>query len=233
MGIILTTCILVLGGLCLIIPKRYGRLVLLTTSSCLLVYKSIEYTLYGLHLDLSKIPIEYSTLTYFIFSITVLFNIKKLIPLASFMGFVSGFGYLLSLMFLANSYFEHNGTYVTLMAFINHSIVFIGGIILMKDYTFQKIAKKDILIFTSLYIVYVVIIERMVTFTQSFIFIRMLLGGDILKELFPQINPTSYDYLFYFFILFIIYYLVINLFIWINHQLCHFKQGDRKHEYSI
>lgn len=233
MGILLTTLILMISGLSLMIPKRYRRLLLFTTSLCLLIYKAIEYTLYGLHLDFTKIPIEYSTLTYFIFSITVLFNLKKSIPLASFMGFISGLGYLLSFIFLANNYFEHNGLYVTLMAYINHSILFVGSIILMKDYTFQKIAKKDILRFTSFYIFYVIIIERVVTFSQSSIFIRMLLGGDILKELFPQITPSSYDYLFYFFILLIIYQCVIHVFIWMNHQLCHVKQGDRKHEYSV
>jgi hypothetical protein len=119
------------------------------------------------------------------------------------------------------------------MAWINHSIIFIGGMILMKDYTFKKIAKKDILIFTSIYIFYVILMERLITFTQSFIFIRMLLGGDILRELFPQMTPTSYDYLLYFLLLFILYQIAIYLFISINHLLSHFKQGENHHEYTV
>jgi hypothetical protein len=233
LGLILTSAIFILGIAILILPKRYRRIFLLTTSLSLFIYKSVEYTLYGLYLDVTKIPLEFSTLTYFIFSITVLFNVKKWIPLASFMGFISGIGYLISFIFLSDQYFEHNGTSITLMAWINHSIIFIGGMILMKDYTFKKIAKKDILIFTSFYIFYVILMERLITFTQSFIFIRMLLGGDILRELFPQMTPTSYDYLLYFFLLFIIYQIAIYLFISINHLISHFNQGENHHEYTV
>ena len=233
MGLILTSVIFILGIVILILPKRYRRIFLLTTSLSLFIYKSVEYTLYGLYLDVTKIPLEFSTLTYFIFSTTILFNMKKWMPIASFMGFISGLGYLISFIFLSDQYLVHNGISITLMAWINHSIIFIGGMILMKDYTFKKIAKKDILIFTSFYIFYVILMERLVTFTQSFIFIRMLLGGDILRELFPQMNPTSYDYLLYFLLLFIIYQIAIYLFISINHLISHFKQGENHHEYTV
>lgn len=233
MGLFLTSFILILGIIILILPKRFRYIFLVTSSLSLLIYKSVEYTLYGLFLDVTKIPLEFSTLTYFIFSITALFHIKKWIPLASFMGFISGLGYLISFIFLSDQYFLHNGVSITLMALINHSIIFIGGMILMKDHTFEKIAKKDILTFTSFYIFYVILMERLITFNKSFIFIRMLLGGDILKELFPSMTFTSYDYLLYFLMLFILYQLAIHLFIYLNHFINHFKQGENHHEYTV
>jgi len=233
MGIILSSSILVLSILLLWIPKRYQQLILKTTACALLMYKTIEYTLYGLFLDNTKIPLEYSTLSYFIFAIAVLFQIKKMMPIASFMGFISGIGYIISFIFLADRYFDQNGFDVTMMAFINHSILFVGSILVMKDFSFKNITKKQILSFTAVYVIYVIIINRYVTFPQPFIFIRMLLGGDLLIYLIGNNHISSYDYLLYFLLLFMLYQVVIMIFLKINHLLHSMKQGDKRHEYTI
>ena len=233
MGLILSGSIFILSILLLWMPQRYQHLVLKTTACALLLYKTIEYTLYGLFLDVTKIPLEYSTLSYFIFTIAVIFHIKKMMPIASFMGFISGIGYIISFIFLADRYFDQNGFNVTMMAFINHSILYLGSILVMKDFSFMNITKKQILSFTAVYVMYVIIINRYVTFPQPFIFIRMLLGGDLLIYLFGNNHISSYDYLLYFLLLFILYQVVIMIFLKINHLLNSMKQGDKRHEYTI
>jgi hypothetical protein len=233
MGMVLSGSILALSALLIRIPRRYQNLILKTTVSALLIYKTIEYTLYGLFLDITKIPLEYSTLSYFIFSIAVLFNLKKMMPIASFMGFISGIGYLISFIFLADRYMEQNGFHVTMMAFINHSILFLGSMLVMNGISFHNVTRKSILTFTGIYVIYVIVINRFVSFTQPFIFIRMLLGGDLLVYLFGNQQISSYDYLLYFLILFFLYQIVIQLFLKLNHILYTIKQGDERHEYTI
>lgn len=232
MTIILSSVVLILSLGLLFLPKAFTKKLIFALSLYLFIYKTVEYTLYGLSLDLSKIPVEYSTITYFLLSITVIFQIGKLRPLAAFMGFISGLGYVIAFMFLGVSYYTHNGLFITNMAFINHSIVFLVGLLLMRDERFHLLDKKKILLFTTIYIIYVLIVSRFVTFTQSYIFILMLLGGDLLHILIPSTYPSSYDYLMYFLALLLLYQVVIHLFIGINHMLNRIKQGEI-HEHSI
>lgn len=231
MGILLSSLIFLLAIYLLFVKEKHQKSVLYGLSTFLLLYKMIEYTLYGLNLDMGKIPIEYSTITYFLFGITVVFNLKSLKPLAAFMGFLSGLGYLMSFMFLAPAYFANNGIYMTVMALINHSIVFIGALILMRQEKFQIFDKKKILLFTSIYVLYVLVMHRLISFQEPFIFILMLLDGKFL-DLLIKSSPTSYDYLFYFFMLLMSYQFIIKIFIWFNHKLHRIKEGQ-SHEYTI
>ena len=232
MGFILSLLILGLGILLLFIPKSITYKLTYILSIFLLMYKLVEYTLYGLNFDITKIPVEYSTITYFLFSVTVIFQMNKLKPLAAFMGFLSGFSYLIAFMFLSQNYYAHNGVFITNMALINHSLVFLGGLMLMRDEKFHLLDKKKILFFTTIYIIYVLLVSRYVTFTQSYIFILILLGGDLLKILTSSAYPSSYDYLMYFLILLLLYQVVIHLFIGLNHLLNKIRLGE-SHEHSI
>lgn len=232
MSTIISLVVLVMSIGLLFLPKPLTKKLMYVLSLYLLIYKSVEYTLYGLNLDPTKIPVEYSTITYFLLSITVIYQIKQLKPLAAFMGFISGFGYVIAFMFLGESYYAHNGLFITNMALINHSIVFIVGLLLMRDERFHLLDKKKILLFTTIYIIYILLVSRFVTFTQSYIFILMLLGGDLLHMLIPSAYPSSYDYLMYFLALLLLYQVVIHLFIGINHMLNRIKQGEI-HEHSV
>lgn len=66
MYILLSTIILVISFCLLFLSNSTRNIIIYVFSICLLLYKSIEYTIYGLHLEVSKIPIEYSTITYFL-----------------------------------------------------------------------------------------------------------------------------------------------------------------------
>lgn len=232
MNVILSAFVLVISVGLLFISKTISKKLVLIASIYLFLYKAVEYTIYGLNLELSKIPVEYSTITYFLLSITVIFEIKQIKPLAAFMGFISGLGYVIVFIFLGSSYYEHQGLFTTNMAFINHSIIFIISLLLMRDVKFHLVDKKKIFLFTTISIVYVIFITRFITFTQDYIFILMLLGGDLLKLIIPKGYISSYDYLIYFLSLLILYQVVIHLFIVINHLLNRTRQGE-PHEHSV
>jgi hypothetical protein len=178
------------------------------------------------------VPVEYSTLTYFLLSTYVIFDIKSLKAIASFMGFVSGLGYLIVFIFLADDYISHQGLFITMMAFVNHSICFFASILIMKNKPIETFDKNKIMMFTILYVVYVIIISKVITYTQSFIFIFILLDGDLLEFLIPQVSITAMDYLAYFLLIFILYQLFIKLFIKISHYV--YKLGRKQdNEYTI
>jgi hypothetical protein len=196
----------------------------------LFLYKLIEYTIHALHFRLEKIPLEFSTITYFIFSITVIFNLKHAKTIAAFMSFITGIGYLASFIFLGKSYYAQNGFYITTAALINHSIVYLGSMMMMKNITWTQNEEKKILIFTFIYMIYVALANMFISFPQPFIFIRMLLGADILYILVPKTTYTSYMYLLYYLSIYVSFRLIMGIF----HMLCEFiKKREVQHEHTI
>jgi len=220
-------------GICLTqLNEKPRKIILFLLATSLLTYKAVEYTIYGLNLQLNKIPLEFSTMTYFIFSISVIFNIKKLSSIAAFCAFVSGIGYLLSFMFVGNQYFMNNGFHLTIMALLNHSILFIGSMLLVKQIDLKSKEISNILKFTLIYVCYVIAVNHFIQFTQEYVFIRILLGADILNSLFPNHVFTSYEYLLYFLIVFVIYRVCISLFFFIVKMIGN-NHGGIKNEHSI
>ena len=220
-------------GICLTqLNEKPRKIILFLLAISLLTYKTIEYTIYGLNLQLNKIPLEFSTMTYFIFSISVIFNIKKLSSITAFCAFVSGIGYLLSFMFVGDQYFMNNGFQLTIMALLNHSILFIGSMLLVKQIDFNSKEISNILKFTFIYVCYVIAVNHFIQFTQEYVFIRILLGADILNSIFPNHVFTSYEYLLYFLIVFAIYRVCISLFFFIVKMIGN-NHGGIRNEHSI
>ncbi|TNF08071.1 MAG: hypothetical protein EP317_03750 [Bacillota bacterium] len=211
-------------------PYRQRHHTTLALAWIIFSYKMIEYTIHALHFRLEKIPLEFSTITYFIFSITIIFNIKSLKTIATFMSFITGIGYLTSFIFLGQSFYAQNGVYITTAALINHSIVYLGSMMMIKNIIWNPKEEKKILIFSIIYIIYVSVLDMFVTFSQQFIFIRMLLGADVLYRLVPQNNYTSYMYLLYYISIYLAFRLMIGFF----HYLCEFiKKKEVQHEHTI
>lgn len=193
-------------------------------------YKSIEYTIYALNFRLEKIPLEFSTITYFIFSITVIFNINQLKTIAAFMSFVTGIGYLASFVFLGQSFYAENGVYITTLALINHSLVYLGSMMMIKNIVWNYKEERKILIFSVIYIIYVSILDLFISFTQPFIFIRMLLGADVLYRLLPQSSYSSYMYLLYYLVIFLLFRFIMFIF----HMICGIShRKEVQHEHTV
>jgi len=231
-GIMLPIAVMIIGIWFSSISDQHGKIILYVLASALFLYKACEYTIYGLNLQLTKIPIEFSTMTYFIFSITVIFNLRKLNSIAAFCSFISGIGYLISFMFIGDQFISGNGWVLTSMAFINHAILFLGSMLLIRQIKIDRHEMNKILKFTFFYVIYVVLMNQFVQFTQSYIFIRILLGGDVLSALYPGHMFSSYEYLLYFLILYSVYRFCISIFFMIAKRIGH-QQGGMKHEHTI
>jgi hypothetical protein len=231
-GIVISIIVVCIGFLLSRLKENHRKIILYSLATLLLLYKACEYTIYGLNLQTTKIPIEFSTMTYFIFSVTVIFKLKKLYSIAAFCAFISGVGYLLSFMLIGEQYFSGNGFFLASMAFVNHSIVFLGSMLIIREIKVNRYEANKILKFTFFYVFYVILMNQLVQFTQSFIFIRILLGADVLSTLFPNHMFTSYEYLLYFLILYIIYRFCISIFFIIASRMNHQKEGI-KHEHTV
>ena len=111
----------------------------------MLVFKTTEYVIMNLMGEVTY-PIEISTITYFMFSIVVLFDIKKLFHIASFFAIISGVGFFLyySLFgFISSLYFDV-GRHVVAVTF--HGILLIGGVYLFSKNVFDKAKKNQMLV---------------------------------------------------------------------------------------
>jgi hypothetical protein len=212
LGIVMSTLMIITGIVFAHMEERRRRMISIFLSLFLFLYKLTEYSIFGLTMQLDKIPIEFSTITYFVYSISVLFQIKSMGSIAAFMGFVSGIGYLITFMLMGNTFYAINGFYTTTMAFINHSIVFLGSMLLLKDVKIHAKEIKKIMTFSMIYVIYVSLMDQFIEFSQPFIFIRLLLGGNILFELMKGESPSSYLYLLYFVSVFVIYRIAIYIF---------------------
>lgn len=122
-------------------PLRYVKIL----TFFLLMFKIGEYIYINLTEDIAY-PIEISTITYFMFSVIILFNIKKAYHIASFFAIISGLGFFLyySLLgFISSFYFELPRHIIAIMS---HGILLIGGVYLLEEFSFDRDKRFDIYI---------------------------------------------------------------------------------------
>lgn len=208
---------------------KQHRLIVTILLLLLFFIKLTEYTVYGLTLNIQKIPIEFSTMSYFIFSISIIFRIKWLKPFATFAAFISGIGYLLSFIFLGESYFTELPLYEATAAFLNHAILFYTSILVMKYNYFSTKHNLFIYSMTLMFLLYFIIIHNFVTFNNPYIFINMLLQGDILKEITHSNHIPTTVFLIYFGAIIILYRCAISIFHLINKQIYRLEKSTYEH----
>jgi len=213
-GLILSIALIIISFLMLNI--RHKREVLWIISIVMLVYKIIEYVVYFVSGELTKLPIEYSALGYFIFSSVVVFKIKKLYGFAGFVACLSGFGYLIAFPFMGDGSFINHGVYLTIAALVNHLFLFMGSLFLMTFHEYQKSDLKFIMNYTILYVVYVLTVSYFIPFDQTH-FIVVLLD---LNERVPG-RILSFVQLFNIIMMFVLYYWVIKIYALLNNKIYH------------
>jgi len=211
-GLLLSISLIISSFLMLNI--RHKRQVLWILSIVMLIYKVIEYAYYLLSGELTKLPIEYSALAYFIFSFVIVFRIKKYYGLAGFVACLSGFGYLLAFPFMGDGSFINHGVYLTIAALINHLFLFMGSLFLMTFHQYKKSDLKIIMNYTIFYTIYVLAVSYLISFDQTH-FIVILLD---LNERVPG-RIISFVQLFNIIILFVLYYWVIKIYALLNQKI--------------
>ena len=216
----LSLCILSIYGLNRITnPMKYIKILALA----LMVFKAAEYVYINLYEDFSY-PIEISTVTYFMFSIIVLFNIKKAYHIASFFAIISGMGFFLYysvLGFISSFYFEIPRH---IIAILSHGVLLIGGIYLLEEFSFDRNKRFDI------YISILAIISHASIFYFDAIkgttFIYFIIKPEFLEQ--TSLNWLNHLLkLVYYILIFIIFDKSINLFYQYNKILFSSRNTNR------
>lgn len=123
-----------------------GKKLLKAMAALLLVLKLIEFVTKNLQ-GTFYYPMEISAISYYLFSIVVLFNIKRFYHLAAFFGIISGIGFYLyysTLGFMSFLYITDMSRHV--IATLCHGILLVGGLYLLKQYDFSKTNRLEILL---------------------------------------------------------------------------------------
>ena len=213
-GLILSISLIIISFLMLNI--RHKREVLWFISIIMLIYKIIEYIAYFLSGELTKLPIEYSALGYFIFSSVVVFKIKNLYGFAGFIACLSGFGYLIAFPFMGDGSFINHGVYLTIAALVNHLFLFMGSLFLMTIYEYQKSDLKIIMNYTIGYVLYVLVVSYFISFDETHFIVALL----DLNERVPR-RIISFLQILNIVVLFVLYYWVIKIYALLNHKIYH------------
>lgn len=224
------------------LDKRQAFFWIRIISIVLLTHKIIDYGLSWIQSDFTKMPVEYSAITYILFSITFLFNIKFLKTFVTFAAFLSGIGYLITFPFLGAVFIEGNGVFTTVLALINHSLLYIGSILVMRHHLFNAQNRRSILIMTVLVVAFSITMQFFINFENRYLFIYMLLDGRILYNLFHNIDINGFIYLPYNLLIVSIYLGVISIFYKINKKIYNVKtrsefllieKGAIHHEHTV
>lgn len=178
-------------------------------------------------------PVEYSAITYILFSLTFLFNIKALKPFVTFAAFLLGIGYLVTFPFLGSAFISGNGLTTTLLALFNHSLLYMGSIIVMKHFMYQIESRKSILIGTLLVVTFSITMQYFINFDNKFLFIYMLLDGRILYNLFENVDINGLIFLPYNLLIISIYLGMISIFYKVNTKLYNLHHIQEKRSSSM
>ncbi|MDY0278613.1 MAG: hypothetical protein RBQ97_11080 [Acholeplasma sp.] len=172
----------------------------------LFTYKTIEIV-FGIILgDLTKYPIEYSTIFYFFFSLVIISKNKKLLGAATTGAFISGTGYLVFLVFNINNMVESHRSIGHLPGFmigmLSHSILYVLSIMYMTTNEFNY--KKEIVRINLIAIligIHAGIMNQFIDYDSLTVFINVLIYGDALpffkKNLFLKILYFPFILLLY------------------------------------
>lgn len=197
----------------LIAPKLNEKLIILL---CLFIIanKGIEIII-GLSFGrLYKIPIEVSTITYFLLPLFILFKKQKLIEVFTFFGLISGIGYLSLFIVSGSTLYQLNGLYNTVQGLINHTIIFMLSLYYMR-YNPQKNFIFRIWITTFILLSYILTISLLIDYSNQSVFIIRVLKGSYFIDI---LNPffASFSLIIYYLIIFSLYHLSIYLYLFIN-----------------
>ncbi|MFH0767836.1 MAG: hypothetical protein ABH890_04490 [Bacillota bacterium] len=208
------------------INQKPSLLILKIICLYLITYKSIEYGMNWIQGDFTKIPLEYSAISYFLFSITYLFNVKSLKPFVTFAAFFSGINYILTFPFLGPQMVVDNGLISTLFSVANHGLLYLGSMIVMKNYVYTKESRKAILIYTFFVITYTLMMPYLITLNNSHLFIYPLLDGRMLNSAFGTNVINGLVYIPYYIFLISCYWVIISLFYKINSIIYRMHHDD-------
>ena len=118
----------------LIKSEKLVVFILALFASVLLIWKTIEFTYYGLT-HTGTYPIEISHISYFVFSVIILSGIKKLYFTGGIFAFISGCGYTLAGLVSPKSIVTSLDFPIFVIGVISHMMLLLGGMLTLFKYS--------------------------------------------------------------------------------------------------
>lgn len=153
----------------------------------------------------TKIPIELSTISYFVVPIILYFHIKKLYIWAVYASFVSGFLYYVSMIIAGQMLYGDFPIYSYSTSLFNHGTLLVYSIIVANDLVFRRREMYIIHFGLIITIVYALLMRPIITHPGR-IFIYMILDAELVKEYFLNIKNIMYP----------LYYIALGLFLYFS-----------------
>lgn len=191
----------------------------------LLLYKTIELS-YGIFIkeNPAKYPVEFSTIFYFLFSVVLLTDNKKLLGVSSIGALLSGLGYLITLIFNINNMIELQSSINNMPGFLlgalSHSILFYLSFIMLSKYKFDY--KKEILGVNLIAIgiaIHAHLMGLIIDFDDYYLFIYLVNSAKFTGSLESFFTTNFITMSLYFIMAWIIYNIVIFGIYKMNHFL--------------
>ena len=121
---------------------RLSYAIAYTIAMYLLIYKIGEYTVWQALGYRMKFPVEFSAMSYVVFSIFVTFRLKKIDAFAVFTAILAGVIYEMSWIISPDGHVGvSENMFLSVMAIINHTLLYFGGMIMAancRSYSIKK-----------------------------------------------------------------------------------------------
>ena len=201
------------------INKKHNERVIVISSLFLIIQKTVEHLYFWSQGVFTKVPVDFSAIAYFLFPIAFLQSIKILKPFVTYIAFLSGVIFLIALPLKGTWFIDSWGVPMALLSFLNHTLLFLVSLLVMKYHLFNIKSIKSIAVFTFLSVGFAIFMENMLNLENSGYFIYQVLDGRILANTFLETEFTWYTYSIYMSIIILIYLGMIFLFIKINNMI--------------
>lgn len=192
-----------------------GDILLRVIAGGLLLFKIGEYLYKNLH-GIYTYPMEISTITYFMFSIIVIFRIKPAYHVASFYAILSGIGFFIYYTIFGYQSFLYFGMGKHIIGIVSHGVLLFGGLYLFKHFSFSK--EKSINIYM---IILMIVAHASVFYVESIkntTFIYFIIRPEFI-EIFAKIWVNHTLKIAYYITLFFVFSKVIHIFYNFNHKI--------------
>ncbi len=209
-------CFVLMIGLSVLLQKCSKKELIMRIVSVLLFVWKFSYILYQNIIGIVSIPIEISTISYFIMFATLIFRIKGMYCVSSLLGILAGvvfFGFYMVAGFTLQNVFTLKA-YLTGCLF--HGYLLVSGLYLFKNYKFDKKEQPKIWITTLAIICWSLVFYGFVG--EGITFIYYIVKPEFLL-VFKNMSLNALVLIVYYCLLVSAYYGVIKGFFALNNKV--------------
>lgn len=120
---------------------KHGEIFMRILSSLILLYKMVYFVYQNIYGNIS-IPVEISTISYFIVSILITFKLVNFYNIAAFLGLSSGIGYFVFYIFAGFTIENSLSIQALISANFTHGYLLIAGLYILQKYNFKNKRNK-------------------------------------------------------------------------------------------